>query len=46
MPNPIELLLDPISLAVFALYAALITWEALAPARALPAIRGWRLKGF
>jgi sterol desaturase/sphingolipid hydroxylase (fatty acid hydroxylase superfamily) len=45
MPTPLELLLDPISLAVFAIYAALILWEAAAPARALPAIRGWRLMG-
>jgi len=33
MPSPIDLLLDPISLTVFALYASLIAWEALAPAR-------------
>jgi hypothetical protein len=33
MPTPIEILLDPVSLAVFALYAALIVWEAVAPAR-------------
>jgi len=45
MPTPIELLLDPVSLAVIALYIALIVWEAIAPARALPAIRGWKLLG-
>ena len=45
MPTPIELLLDPVSLAVIALYTALIVWEAIAPARALPAIRGWKLLG-
>jgi sterol desaturase/sphingolipid hydroxylase (fatty acid hydroxylase superfamily) len=45
MPSPIDLLLDPISLAAFAIYGALMLWEALAPARALPAIRGWRIKG-
>jgi sterol desaturase/sphingolipid hydroxylase (fatty acid hydroxylase superfamily) len=45
MPSPLDLLLDPISLAVFALYAALIAWEALAPARVLPAVRGWKLMG-
>jgi len=44
-PTPIELLLDPISLAVFALYGALVAWEALAPARPLPLIKGWRLRG-
>ena len=41
MPTPIEILLDPISLAVLGLYAALMLWEALAPARTLPRIRGW-----
>jgi sterol desaturase/sphingolipid hydroxylase (fatty acid hydroxylase superfamily) len=45
MPTPLELLLDPISLAVIAIYAALILWEALAPARPLPAVRGWKLMG-
>jgi sterol desaturase/sphingolipid hydroxylase (fatty acid hydroxylase superfamily) len=45
MPTPIELLLDPVSLAVFALYGALILWEALAPARALPKVPGWRVAG-
>lgn len=45
MPTPIDLLLDPSSLTAFAIYGALILWEALAPARALPAVRGWRLKG-
>ncbi len=45
MPTPLDLLLDPVSLAVFALYGALIAWEALFPARPLPRIRGWRLRG-
>ena len=45
MPTPLELLLDPLSLAVFAIYAALILCEALAPARPLPAVRGWRILG-
>ena len=45
MPTPIEILLDPISLGVLALYAALMLWEALAPARPLPAIRGWHVRG-
>jgi len=39
------LLLDPVSLLVLALYGALMAWEALAPARALPAVKGWRLRG-
>jgi sterol desaturase/sphingolipid hydroxylase (fatty acid hydroxylase superfamily) len=45
MPSPIDLLLDPISLTVFAIVGALIAWEALAPARRLPDVRGWRLLG-
>ena len=44
-PNPIELLLDPISLTTIALYAALILLEAVFPARKLPAVRAWKLKG-
>lgn len=45
MPSLIDILLDPISLTVFALYAVLIVWEFLAPARALPYSKGWRLRG-
>jgi sterol desaturase/sphingolipid hydroxylase (fatty acid hydroxylase superfamily) len=45
MPTPIEVLLDPVSLAVMALYGALTAWEAAAPARRLPAVRGWRARG-
>jgi sterol desaturase/sphingolipid hydroxylase (fatty acid hydroxylase superfamily) len=45
MPTPIEILLDPVSLAAIGLYAALILWEAVAPARPLPRVRGWAAKG-
>lgn len=45
MPTPIEILLDPMSLIVIALYAGLIIWEALFPARQLPKVRFWKLKG-
>lgn len=45
MPSPLELLLDPISLTVLAIYAALMLWEYLLPARPLPAAPGWRLRG-
>jgi sterol desaturase/sphingolipid hydroxylase (fatty acid hydroxylase superfamily) len=44
MPTPLQIILDPISLGVLALYAAMMAWEALAPARRLPAIRGWHLR--
>lgn len=45
MPTPFEILLDPISLAFIAMYGALIGWEALFPARNLPVVKGWRLRG-
>ena len=45
MPNPIEILLDPISLAALALYGLLMLWEAIAPGRQLPAVTGWRARG-
>ncbi|HEX7026568.1 MAG TPA: sterol desaturase family protein [Gammaproteobacteria bacterium] len=45
MPSPLELLLHPVSLVIFALYGGLMLWEALAPGRTLPQVRGWKLKG-
>ena len=41
MPTPIEILLDPISLTVLALYGALMLWEAVAPGRKLAKVKGW-----
>lgn len=45
MLSPIEILLDPISLIILAVYAALMLWEAIIPGRILPQVRGWRIKG-
>lgn len=45
MPTPIDLLFDPISLVVFAIYGALMLWEAVLPGRQLPAVAGWRVRG-
>lgn len=45
MPTPIDILLDPVSLAILAMYAVLIFWEALFPARPLPFVKYWKLKG-
>ena len=45
MPSPLELLLDPLTLSVFGIFAVLALWEALFPARALPRVRLWRSKG-
>lgn len=44
MPTPLEILTDPVSLTVLALYAALVVLEALFPARTLPKVRGWRTR--
>lgn len=41
MPTPIDILLDPITLCVLGLFAALMLWERLAPGRPLPRVRGW-----
>ncbi|GAC21151.1 sterol desaturase family protein [Paraglaciecola arctica] len=41
MPTPIEILLDPISLSVLALYAALMILEAITPGRKLIKVKGW-----
>ncbi len=45
MPTPLEILLDPISIIVIALYAGLMIWEALLPARPLPTVKHWKVKG-
>ncbi|MEM6511738.1 MAG: sterol desaturase family protein [Pseudomonadota bacterium] len=44
MPTPLEISLDPVSIGVLVLYALMMLWEALAPARDLPAVKGWRLR--
>jgi sterol desaturase/sphingolipid hydroxylase (fatty acid hydroxylase superfamily) len=44
MPTPLQILLDPVSLTVLGLYAALILLEALFPARPLPQVEGWKIK--
>jgi sterol desaturase/sphingolipid hydroxylase (fatty acid hydroxylase superfamily) len=45
MPTPIEILLDPVSLVVIAMYIGLMIWEAVFPARELPKVRYWKIKG-
>lgn len=45
LPTPLELLLDPLSLWVLGTYAFLILWEEIFPARKLPIVRFWRIKG-
>jgi sterol desaturase/sphingolipid hydroxylase (fatty acid hydroxylase superfamily) len=45
MPTPLEILLDPVSLYIIGMYALLMIWEAIFPARRLPHIRYWKIKG-
>jgi len=45
LPTPLEILLDPLSLYVLATYVLLILWEEIFPARKLPTVKFWRLKG-
>src|SRR3546814_8389128 len=45
MPTPLQLLLDPTSLTVFAIFGPLLLLEALLPAPILPRVRSWRLAG-
>jgi sterol desaturase/sphingolipid hydroxylase (fatty acid hydroxylase superfamily) len=45
MPGPLDILLDPISLYILGLYALLILWEAIFPARQLPKIKYWQIRG-
>ncbi|ABI65526.1 Methyltransferase type 11 [Maricaulis maris MCS10] len=44
MPTPIQVLLDPVSLAILGLFATMIVIEAIFPARKLPAVKGWRFR--
>lgn len=45
LPSPIEILLDPISLIVYVLFGGLFLWESLFPARKLPKMKFWELRG-
>lgn len=45
MPTPLEILLDPLSLTIIAMYAGLMIWESLFPARRLPHVKFWKIKG-
>jgi sterol desaturase/sphingolipid hydroxylase (fatty acid hydroxylase superfamily) len=45
MPTPLEILFDPISLVILAMYGGLILWEAIRPGRKLPVVKGWRRRG-
>ena len=45
MPSIIDLLLHPVSLITMGMYLLLIAWEWAMPARALPHVPAWRLRG-
>ena len=45
MPSPLEILLDPVSLVIIAIYAALFIWESIFPGRQLPKMKNWKLRG-
>ena len=44
MPTPLDLVLDPITLVMIAMFAGLFLWETLAPGRRLPRVRGWTVR--
>lgn len=45
MPTPLEILFDPISLCAIGIFASLILWEMMFPARVLLRVRFWRTRG-
>ena len=45
MPTPLEILLDPVSLIVLAMYGSLMIWEAVFPGRELPKVKNWKIRG-
>ncbi|HTF21779.1 MAG TPA: sterol desaturase family protein [Chryseolinea sp.] len=45
MPSPLDLLLDPVTLGILAIYALLMIWEAIFPGRQLPYVKYWKLRG-
>ncbi len=45
LPSPIELLLDPVSLIILGVYVLLIAAEEIFPARKLPKVKYWRVRG-
>ena len=45
LPTPLDLLRDPLTHYIVAMYAALILWEAVFPARKLVPVKYWKVKG-
>ncbi len=44
MPTPVDLLLDPLTWILLAMFAGLALWEMIAPGRELPRVRSWRAR--
>ncbi len=44
MPTPIDLLMDPATQTMLAMFAGLALWEFAAPGRSLPPVRGWHAR--
>ena len=45
LPNPLQIISDPVSIIVIAIFLCLLTAEELFPARPLPKIRYWKIIG-
>lgn len=45
LPTPLDIILDPLTHYMVAIYAMLILWEAFFPARKLVDVKYWKLKG-
>src|SRR5210317_1519905 len=45
MPTPLEVLMDPVSLVIIAIYALLFIFESVFPGRELPKMRFWKIRG-
>src|SRR5688572_10566254 len=45
LPTPFQIISDPVSIIVIAIFFSLLVAEALFPGRPLPKIRYWKIKG-
>ena len=45
LPSLSEVFLNPVSYLVYIMYGSLIVWEAIFPAKQLPHVKFWKLKG-
>jgi sterol desaturase/sphingolipid hydroxylase (fatty acid hydroxylase superfamily) len=44
-PTPLEILANPVAQIIIGMFVVLAIWEMVAPAKKLPEIRGWKLRG-